>query len=142
MKEDKFFNMMKEFYQENVGKTINTNTFKRKLESILNMDMDWFFNQWVYDYKIPKYKFAYHINKNSAGSYLISCRVEQSEVDPNFQMYVPIKIDFGDKKVYRIRKLITGSKTEFDLPLFADKPIEVIFNDLGSVLCEVDNVRW
>ena len=142
MKEDVFLGILKEFYQENQGKMVSTNDFKKKVEQKTGYDFSWFFDQWVDDYKIPTYKFAYKTEKTPDGKYKVTCRVEQLDVPPNFQMIVPIKIDFGDRGLTRIQTMITGAKFEFDLPLMADEPREIIFNDLESVLCEVENVSW
>jgi len=142
MKEDKFLTLIKEFYKENVGKTVSTADFQKKAEDVMDEDLGWFFDQWVDDYKIPKYKFAYKTEKTEAGLYKVSCRVEQSEVPADFKMDVILKIDFGNNKSARLRKHITGELTEFELPLLDKKPKDIIFNDLESVLCEVDNVGW
>jgi hypothetical protein len=38
--------------------------------------------------------------------------------------------------------LVKGPLTKIDLPLLAEKPEKIIFNDLESVLCQVKNVKW
>ena len=63
-------------------------------------------------------------------------------VADDFQMVVPLYVDFGDKKFIRLRSVVKGPLTQFDLPLLPMKPEKISFNDLESVLCEVDNVDW
>ncbi len=57
-------------------------------------------------------------------------------------MDVILKVDFGKNKLIRLKQRITGEITEFELPLLEQKPKDFIFNDLESVLCEVENVSW
>jgi hypothetical protein len=57
-------------------------------------------------------------------------------------MIVPLKIDFGDDKFTRVKALITGKVMEFDLPLMPLEPKKIIFNDLESVLCDVNTESW
>lgn len=142
MNEDKFTNMMRDFYQSNLGKKVSTKDFQECVEKHMNQNMDWFFNQWVYFTDIPTYDFSYNVTKNSSGKYDLECKVYQSNVDNNFKMIIPIKLDFGDEKFARIKVLINKTVSEFSIPNLPLEPEDVIFNDLQSVLCEVDYDGW
>jgi hypothetical protein len=142
MKEDKFFDIMRDFYTTYKGSAASTEDFRRVVEKHVGLDMGWFFREWIYGTAVPSYRFAYKVADPVDGRYKVTCRVEQSNVPDDFQMYVPIKIDFGDGKLARLRVLVQGKSGEFDLPLMPMKPEEIVFNDLNSVLCEVDNVSW
>jgi hypothetical protein len=61
------------------------------------MGMGWFFKQWVYTSKIPHYTFAYKTEETADGKYKVSCQVHQTEVADDFQMPVPLYVDFGNK---------------------------------------------
>jgi hypothetical protein len=37
---------------------------------------------------------------------------------------------------------VEGPKSEFELPLLPTAPRNVVFNDLESVLCEVEKAKW
>jgi len=141
MKEDGFFKVMKTFFETYKGKEATTRDFRNVIEQYVGNDVGWFFDQWVDGSDIPSYKFAYKVIEKE-GKYLVKCRIYQENVPPEFRMSVPIKVDFGDKKSIRVRALITGKKAEFDLPLMPLKPKEVVFNDLESVLCDVENIDW
>ncbi len=43
--------------------------------------------------------------------------------------------------VARVRVLVQGPKTEFEIPVPME-PRKVVFNDLASVLCEAQSVPW
>jgi aminopeptidase N len=124
------------------GSAASTEDFQKVVEKHVGIDMGWFFREWVYGTAVPSYKFAWKVGDPVDGKYKVTCRIEQSNVPDDFKMYVPIKIDFGNDKFARLRVLVEGKGAEFDLPLMPMKPEEVIFNDLNSVLCEVDDVSW
>jgi aminopeptidase N len=142
LNEDRFKNMMREFYQTYVGKRASTEDFRAIAEKYCGFKMDWFFNQWVYGTSIPTYKFAYQVNETSDSKFKVTCKVQQLNVPDDFLMLVPINVDFGDKKFARLQVLIKGPLSQFDLPLLPMKPQKIFFNDLESILCEVEYVDW
>jgi hypothetical protein len=142
MKEDVFLSILKEFYLENKLKSVSTKDFQKKIESKVNIDFSWFFDQWVDDYKIPKYKFSSKTEKTADGKFKVKCKVQQTEVPATFKMFVPIKVLLDDDKIVRLRVFITGETAEFELPILPEDPQKIVFNDLESVLCEVEYVDW
>jgi len=142
MNEDRFKNMMRDFFASHVGRKASTGDFQKIVEKYAGEDMSWFFHQWVYDTKIPEYKFAYRTTKTPEGKFRVACRIQQMNVPKEFKMYVPLLITFDNDRYARVRVLVTGETTELELPLMPMEPEEIIFNDLQSVLCEVDNVGW
>lgn len=141
MKEDAFFKIMKTFFETYKGKQATTKDFRNVIEQYVGSDVGWFFDQWVDGTEIPLYKFAYKVTEQE-GKYKVTCQVYQTNVSPEFRMSIPIKVDFGNNRIVRVRAMITGKKAVFDLPLMPLKPEEVILNDLESVLCEVETVDF
>jgi hypothetical protein len=41
-----------------------------------------------------------------------------------------------------VRVFVKGNHSEFDLPLLPMAPKRIVFNDLESVLCDVETVAW
>ena len=142
MNEDAFIGMLREVYSEYKLKRISTKQFREKVAKFSGLDFGWFFDQWVDNYYIPKYTFSTKSEKSPDGNYKIKCRVKQENVPPSFKMIVPIKITLSGDRIIRLRTLITGAASEFDLPILAENPEEITFNDLESVLCEVEYSKW
>ena len=142
MNEDRFTNILKDFYNTYRGRLVSTHDFQETVEKHIGMNMDWFFKQWIDGTDIPKYIFSYKVQKNKDGKYLVHCRIKQEEVPEDFKMYNNMFIDFGDDQFARIRILIDKPFNEFDLPLLPLKPKKIILNDLESVLCEAKNEKW
>ncbi|MCC6397586.1 MAG: hypothetical protein IT282_11265, partial [Bacteroidetes bacterium] len=142
MNEDRFIGIMREFYERFLGKEATTLDFQRVIERHLGASMDWFFKQWVMETKTPEYTFAYQTVKNPAGKYETTCRIKQENVAPDFMAPVVLLLKFDGDKYYRLRIPVTGKAQEYKLPLLPLEPEEIIFNDLNSVLCEVEYEDW
>ena len=138
MKEDEFLAALSEFYTTYRRKRATTDDFIRIAEKHAKVKLDWFFDQWVYGTDIPAYTYAWSKSKQADGTWKIRLRVKQSNVPATFRMYVPLKVVSTNDAVYRLRMLMSGETAEIDLPVFPDEPDELVFNDLSSVLCEVD----
>ncbi len=142
MRDDRFEAVMKDYYQAFRGQEASTQDFRRVAEKHAGRDLGWFFQQWVYRTDVPTYRFAWKAEPAAGGKVRVRCRVEQRDVPDDFQMSVPILIDLGDRGHARIRAEVRGPTTEFELPLMDATPRQVVFDDLSSVLCEVENVDW
>ena len=142
MKEDRFTGMMQDFYRTYRGKRASTEDFKRIVEQHTGADMTWFFNEWVYGSAIPRYRVSWHSEAAEGGKYKVQLRVQQSNVPDDFEMYVPVTVDFGGDRLARLRLKVKGATSTLDLPLLDQKPKAVRFNDLEGVLAEVKEVPW
>ncbi len=142
LKEDRFFAMMKDFYTTYQGQRATTDDFHGIVEKHIGMDMDWFFNQWVYSTAVPKYTYAYKTEKTADGKYQVTMRVKQENVPDGFQMPIPLSIDFGGDQFVRLRIMVSKPEEDILLPPLPMKPKEIKFNIFNSVLCEVTESSW
>jgi len=138
MNEDLFFEMLKEFYQANLGKDVNTRQFQKHVESYAGIDMTWFFDQWVYGTDLPKYKFEYELIRKDDDYYYVDCRIEQSEVAEGFKMYVPVEIEFESGGKAYLRLMVDKPVVELTLSLQEKKPKKIRLNPFESVLAKVE----
>lgn len=139
MSDEKFKNVMRDFYKTYLGKSARTRDFQAIIEKHLRKDMSWFFDQWVYGTGIPEYDFSWSSIPLANGQYRVHCQLFQTNVEESFQMYVPLRVDFGEKGEARLRILVSGKTQEFVLPLMPYEPEDIEFNYLESVLCEVND---
>jgi hypothetical protein len=143
MKEDRFTNIMREFYGSYTGGRASTEDFRRTVERHVGTDMGWFFDQWVYGFSIPTYRVAWQSVAQPDGQHRVRLRVRQENVAPEFMMYVPVTVDLGNNRLARARVRVTGASSEIDFPvLLPNAPKAVRFNDLEGVLAEVKNESW
>ncbi len=106
------------------------------------MDMGWFFDQWIVGTALPTYEYAYRVTAQDEGEFLVSLQVRQEGVPEDFRAYMPIYVDFGEGRFARLRVVLTGRDSQFDLPAMSLRPREIRLNDMESVLCRVENVDW
>ena len=142
MNEDKMESLMHDYYETYKNKSASTEDFKRIVDKHFGEDMSWFFNQYVFGTDIPLYKVASKTETTADGKLKISFRIRQEGVPDNFRMYVPVKLVLDGDRVGRFRIEVKGEETIIAIPLPAGELEELVFNDLESVLCEVDYEDW
>ena len=96
--------------------------------------MGWFFDQWIYGTQIPRFKYDWQREEQPDGQWIVRGRIEQSETDAPFRVYMPITIEFKDGRTTALQE-ISGAVTEFQTPPFPARPQDVRFNDFHAVLC-------
>jgi aminopeptidase N len=142
MNEDRFTAMLREFYASYRGRRASTADFQRVVERHVGQPMDWFFDQWVKDNRIPTYRVAHRTDPEGEG-FRVRLRVEQRDVPEGFRAYVPVIVKLKDGREARFRVQVTGATSEIALPLLLPaEPKDVVFNDLAGVLAKVDRVGW
>ncbi|MCI0564701.1 MAG: hypothetical protein MN733_40045, partial [Nitrososphaera sp.] len=138
LNEDTFNSIMSTYYKRYRNRAASTDDFRRIVEEKTGKDMSWFFRQWIDGTDIPEYSFSYTPEKLPDGKFKVRCKVTQSNVPDDFQAYVVLRLNFSGDRFARTRVLVKGKISEFDLPVLPAQPLEIIFNDMESVLCEVD----
>lgn len=137
MREDRFADMMKEYYATYVNKDPATADFKRIVESHAGVDMTWFFDQWVYGADIPTYSFTYTVVADTApGEYKTNLHIEQTDVPDDFKMYVPLEIEYDSGQKQYVRLMVDRPVIEMSL-LLPSKPKKLRLNPFLSVLADV-----
>jgi len=108
---------MQDFVKQYSGKAATTEDWKASLEKTMpkSMDMqgngklDWFFNEYVYGTAVPKYTATSEVTK-SGDDAVLHFKVSQSGVPDDFEMLVPVYLEFEDKHVaFFGRAKLTGS---------------------------------
>ena len=140
--ERRFADLLHTLYVQYRGRAIRTEAFRAAAERAAGRDLGWFFDQWVDHGAIPTYTFSYRVDPGADGRYVVRGRVRQSHVPPSFRMDVPVRVDAEAGAPERLRVQVQGPVTEFELPAMPQKPVRVVFNDLGAVLCEVVPAPW
>ncbi len=98
--DDDFFALMQYYFQhpDYIYGNVLTDDLKNCAEDIAGYDMEWFFDQWFYNYGRPGYHYAYYTSA-SEDSIKITLRSGGSQGDP-FSMFVPFRIDGTDYRFW------------------------------------------
>ena len=137
MKEDAFFDMLKEFYQTYSGKKATTRDFRKLTEKYIGMDMTWFFDQWIYSNELPTYEFKYEYEQDDQGLYSAICHIVTEGVGDDFMMYIPLEIEIDAGRKAYIRILVDSNDYTFTMPGLPKIPGNLKLNPFMSVLARV-----
>jgi hypothetical protein len=142
MSEDRFTNMMRDFFATYRGKRASTDDFRRVVEKHTGADMAWFFDQWVHQAALPTWRVSHRTEPADGGKFRVTLRIDQENVPETFRMYVPVTVDLGGNQMVRARVQVTGRSTRVELPLMPAQPKAIRFNDLQGALADVKMVPW
>jgi aminopeptidase N len=114
-----FIDMMHDFIESHRDIPASTESFKAIAEKHMTKQMDlrrngrldWFFNEWVYGTKVPRYLLKWDVQPGEGGHVKVHAEITQSEVDDQFAMFVPIFGDFGKGMIRLGQVLVVGNST-------------------------------
>jgi aminopeptidase N len=122
-----FFDMMKEFVRAHENGSASTDDFRyaanqrfantpiaRKYQL---QNLNWFFQQWVYESSLPTYELAYWVENLPDGSANLRGTVYQRNVPEKWFMPLPIQVHFGADKYGRGTIYANGPETPVQVHL-------------------------
>jgi hypothetical protein len=127
-----FFQALDDYRQQYQWKAASTEDFRDVVEATSGMELDWFFDQWIYGTYRPNYRFSHKILEDPAGGWNTYLHIRQIQMtDPQF-FTMPIDI-----------KLNTVGGPEMHV-LFNDQPGQnfVLHSDSQPLTVEFDPDRW
>lgn len=142
MKEDRFTDMLRDYYATYRGGSATTEDFQRVVERHTGAPMDWFFDQWVKGTDIPAYRVAWTSQVIGGGKYAARLRIKQEHVSTDFRMPVVVSVDIGENRFANFRVEVRGDQIDYMSPLLPGEPRDVKFNVLNSVLADVKMEGW
>ncbi|HEX4599910.1 MAG TPA: M1 family aminopeptidase [Gemmatimonadales bacterium] len=142
VREDRFLETMRDYYQSYRGKPGTTEDFQKVVEQHAGIPMDWFFAEWVKGTAIPTYHVAWTSQPAADGKFAVHLRVTQEHVPPDFRMPVLVSVDLGENRFGHFRIDVRGTQSEYVSPLLPLEPKNLTFNDFHSVLADVKMERW
>jgi hypothetical protein len=124
---DAFFNMMKDFVNQYRNKVASTDDFRRVANehfarSPIGMrfklnNLDWFFQEWVYQTALPSYRMDYHIQTFPDGTGAVAGNVYQTNAPDNWFMPLPVILKFPGNKFAFAVVIARGPKMAFQMKL-------------------------
>lgn len=106
-----FFDMMKDFVNRYTGRAASTEDFMAVANehfagtpiarALQAKNLNWFFQQWVYESELPSYELSYSVEPQADGSSMVHCIVKQSDVPSQWAMLLPVVVRYGKDKFSR-----------------------------------------
>lgn len=141
-KDDRFSAMMRDFHDSYAARSATTDDFQAIVEKHLGTPMDWFFNQWVKGTALPTYRVAWKNETTPEGGQRVRLRVTQAGVPSEFQSWVLVSANLGGGRFVHFRIRVHGGQTEYTSPVLPAAARSVVFNELHSVLADVNMEAW
>ncbi|MBD3288642.1 T9SS type A sorting domain-containing protein, partial [candidate division KSB1 bacterium] len=96
--DEAFFNSLLSYRDRYAFGNATTEQFRDVCESVSGMDLDWFFDQWVYEYFRPRYLYSW-TDSVSSGRYFAKLNLSQIQTSTGlFQMPLDIRITTASKE--------------------------------------------
>ncbi len=134
--DQKFFQLMKEFPQQNLWKAVNTDDFKAAVEKVSGQDLGYFFIQWIESSGAPEFKLDYTVYRTQKG-FRVMGKISQ-DLD-TFRMPVDLHIETeGNPEDKRVE--VVGTASEFSVDTFG-KPKKVTIDANNRVLRYSPQIR-
>ena len=133
---DKFFETLKAYSQQDAWKSVNTDDFRKVAEAVSGKDLGYFFIQWIESSGAPEFKLEYTIFRTPKG-FRVQGKISQ-DLD-TFRMPVDLKIETeGNPEEARVE--VVGTSSEFSVDTFG-KPKSVVIDPNNRVLRYAPQVR-
>jgi aminopeptidase N len=136
-----FYDMMKDFVERHRNKIASTDDFRIVANEHFARtpvaakyglkNLDWFFQQWVYETALPSYSLAYQIQGQPDGTAIVTGTVTQDNAPERWFMPLPVVYKLGGGKVAYGTVGALGPKAPFTLRL-----------PVTPVSMELDPQRW
>ncbi|UCF62935.1 MAG: T9SS type A sorting domain-containing protein [bacterium] len=132
--EESFWNILQTYYQEYKYGNATIPEFHSICESISSMDLDWFFQEWIYDIRYPKLEYSW-VSLFDTDHFEVKLTIDQvQETGPLFQMPIDVRLSGNASSldttvwIYTVSQSYTF-ETEFEtLDLLLD-PDEWVLKD-------------
>ncbi|HKS81737.1 MAG TPA: M1 family aminopeptidase [Candidatus Acidoferrales bacterium] len=141
-----FKQMMQDFTKTYGERAASTEDFKAMVEKHMtremnvagNGKMDWFFNEYVYGTQIPSYSFNSSFDKDAQGNIVFHYDLNQSGVDNNFVMLVPVYFEVAEGRYIMLGHIVArGSQPaqgKVTLEGLKEPPMRAVINYNDDVL--------
>jgi len=139
--DDVFWTGVRNYIQENAYKTVETNTFKEALERASGINLNRFFDQWIYGKGFPKLKGTYEYIKEKN---LVVVTLEQTQVDkkmdiPSFDFDIEIEVtDIKGEQYSAVAHFDETKKTFVAIPIQSVKPKMIRIDPNQKILFTLD----
>ncbi|NUO79852.1 T9SS type A sorting domain-containing protein, partial [candidate division KSB1 bacterium] len=125
-------------------KSATTAQFRDYCEQVAGIDLDWFFQQWIYEPYFPVYQWGYALTPDQGGySLYLEIRQTQAQVSPEYdhlyKMPIDIRVTYGDRTTQTLVVWDSLAVQSFRIPL-ANSPIAVSFDPDRWILREAQKI--
>jgi len=134
--DDNFWEILKKYAQDYAYANATTEDFQDVCEQVYGEELEWFFNQWIYEAGYPTYLFGWGYSGQNKLRVVLN---QIQEEFPLFKMPVELQFSFPSGTVKKVVWVDKRNNT-FDFTL-QEKPSDVLFDPDSWILCEVEEFQ-
>ncbi|KPL19636.1 MAG: hypothetical protein AMJ92_02500 [candidate division Zixibacteria bacterium SM23_81] len=117
-----------------------TDDFQEVCEVESGQDLDWFFDQWIYDQGYPEYKFVWSFESQGMKGYEVNVSVAQvQENAPVFNMPMELRIVTALEEI--MDTIVVDQASEVFQFVIQDEPLSVELDPKHWLLCEKEEIH-
>jgi hypothetical protein len=135
--DEKFFETLKTFAQNDGWKPVNTDDFQKVAETVSKKELGYFFTEWIESSGAPQFKLEYTIFREKDKGFRVMGKITQ-DLD-TFRMPVDLRIT-TDGNPEEAKVEVVGTSSEFSVDTFG-KPKDVQIDPGSMVLHYEPNIR-
>lgn len=90
--DDNFFEALANYRDQFIWKAASTEDFQGVVEATAGMDLDWFFQQWIYGYYRPTYRYSYIFEEDPTGGWITYVHIRQTHSSTPQVFTMPIDV--------------------------------------------------
>jgi hypothetical protein len=135
-----FFDILRTYGADHAYGSAVTDDFVSVCEDLSGQDLDWFFQQWIYQPGFPRFSFAWNYEVEKGTGYVVNISlVQQQQSGPIFQMPVEIGITTGSGTV--LDTVQVDEESEQIQIVLQEQPLGVQLDPNEWLLCEKEEIQ-
>jgi hypothetical protein len=137
MEDSVFFDILKSYASDKrwTYGSVRTDNFKEICESKSGLNLDNFFNQWLYYPYFPEYKYSWKVGERENNQFKINVQIDQIQNSINYDMLIELVFLFsnGTDTSVVVRNYDHSQSYTILLP---EKPHTMLFDPDNWILCD------
>lgn len=133
--------VMTTYLKKYAFKHVDTHLYQLEFLNVLGLNLDWFFDQWVYKGGYPVLDCSYEGSKEEVVFRVYQVQ-EQSTTVGLFQLDLPVQVHYKDGSQSNVMMKIQEETEEFIIKNESKKPVEfVVFNPNNALYAQINHQR-
>jgi len=133
--DEKYKEVMRSVNETYKNQDVSTEMVLREINRVTGQDYTYFFDQWIWDVGIPKFRYSWRTEKQPDGKVLITVHVSQDDKNHLKRVLMPIHIHFKDKTIPQYKPIV---QQEQDIKIMSPtEPKDVTLDDEHTLLADI-----
>jgi len=141
--DESFFKLLRRYGEEFAYSSAGTEDFKNVVESEWGSNLDWFFDQWVYQAGHPVYIIESNVRESDTNGFYdvtVSLKQKQDDAPLVFKGPVEFKVKLADRDT--VLTFWNDEREQSFLFSVVSKPDSIVFDPGNKILKQIDKIQY